>query len=174
MRIFSQLCCKLCKVPQDVGNRKVSADTFSKTLSKCLDLIFFSVSKLTANYTFCTNWESRMATGWCVCYDGDLVTACDDTSLRIRHRCFVQPPLDCSLRSHGLCCLLILSLLSNSALGYLGLYYLQFQGEILFVNCFQSSSTSSFMSVVTSPPRYGESWNWNDLLHYFWITLFFI
>jgi hypothetical protein len=27
-------------------------------------------------------------------------------------------------------------MLSNSNLGYLGLYYLQFQGEILFVICF--------------------------------------
>lgn len=110
--------------------------TFSKFLPKCLDLIFFFVTKLTANYTFFTNWENWMATGWHVCCDGDHITACDGTSLRIRHQCCVQPPFDHSWRSQCLCCLLTLSMLSNSNLGYLGLYYLQFQGEILFVICF--------------------------------------
>ena len=110
--------------------------TFSKILSKCLDFILFSVPKLTANYTFCTNCESRMATGWHVCCYGDLITSCDGNSLRITHQGCVQPPLDLSWRSQAICCLLTFSMPSNSNLGYSGLYCLQFQEEILLVFLF--------------------------------------
>jgi hypothetical protein len=77
-----------------------------------------------------------MAAGWGVYCDGDIITAYDWTLLRIRLQCCVQLPLDDSLRSQGLCCLLTLSVLSNSTLGYVVQYCLQFQGDILFVVCF--------------------------------------
>ena len=123
--------------------------TFSKILSERLDLIFFSFPKRTANYTFCTNWETRMATGWPVCRDSDLITACHGTPLRIKHQCYVQPPLYNSLRSQGLSCLLTLSVLSSSTLGHFGLSYLQFQGETLFVTCFYVVSVADPMRNVS-------------------------